>query len=54
MQALAVFDGQQCLGHLLPRGKAGIEAFGADDRSLGIFPTQSAGADALSKEAARV
>jgi hypothetical protein len=52
MQALAVYDGQQCLGHLLPRGKAGVEAFGAGDKSLGVFPNQKAAADAVSKAAA--
>ena len=34
---LAVYDGQQCIGHALSRGKAGVEAFDVQDRSLGIF-----------------
>ena len=33
---VAVYDGQRCLG----AGKAGSEAFDADNRSLGIFPSQ--------------
>jgi hypothetical protein len=33
-----VYDGQQCLGHVLARGKTGFEAFDRDDRSLGLFP----------------
>jgi hypothetical protein len=45
---LSVYDGQLCLGHLLPRGKAGVEAYDRADRSLGIFPTQKAAADAVS------
>jgi hypothetical protein len=51
MQALAVFDGQQCLGHILSRGKAGIEAFDQNDKTLGIFSDQRAAADAVSKAA---
>jgi hypothetical protein len=42
-QALAVFDGQQFNGHLLPRGKAGVEAFDADDRSLGSLSDTGSG-----------
>jgi hypothetical protein len=34
---LAIYDGQQCVGHALSRGKLGVEAFDAEDRSLGIF-----------------
>jgi hypothetical protein len=34
---LAIYDGQQCIGHLISRGKLGTEAFDAEDRSLGIF-----------------
>jgi hypothetical protein len=46
-QALAVYDGQTCLGFLLPRGKTGVEAFDADDRSLGTFPDLKSAADAI-------
>jgi hypothetical protein len=53
MQALAVFDGQRCLGHLLSRGKLGVEAYDASDSSLGIFPNQKAAADAVSDAAGR-
>jgi hypothetical protein len=42
-----VYDGRECLGHILARGKAGFEAFGKDDRSLGLFKTAKAAADAL-------
>jgi hypothetical protein len=37
---LSVYNGQQCVGHLMRRGKCGVEAFGANDESLGIYPTQ--------------
>jgi len=33
----SVFDGQQCIGHLISRGKIGVEAFDRDDKSLAIF-----------------
>jgi hypothetical protein len=50
MTALAVYSGQVCLGHILPRGRSGVEAFDADDRSLGIFPDQKSAADAVSQK----
>ncbi|MFZ1151423.1 MAG: hypothetical protein WAR76_17065 [Xanthobacteraceae bacterium] len=52
MHALAVFDGRQCLGHILSRGRLGVEAFDRDDVSLGIFPNQKAAADAISEAVA--
>jgi hypothetical protein len=48
---LSIYAGQRCLGHLLPRGRQGVEAFDADDRSLGIFPDQKSAADAIGKTA---
>jgi hypothetical protein len=42
-----VYDGQQCLGHVLARGKTGFEAFDRDDRSLGLFPNTASSANAL-------
>ena len=42
-----VYDGQQCLGHVLNRGKAGFEVFDRDDRSVGLFPSSSAAVAAL-------
>jgi hypothetical protein len=32
----------------MPRGRQGVEAYDADDVSLGIFPTVKAAADAIS------
>jgi hypothetical protein len=43
----SVYDGQQCIGHLMRRGKFGVEAFGANDESLGIYPTQKEAMQAL-------
>jgi hypothetical protein len=48
---LSVCDGRSCIGHILARGRSGFEAFGADDKSLGIFPDEKAAADALSAAA---
>jgi len=50
----AVYSGRTCIGHLLLRGRAGIEAFDAADRSLGIYATPRAAADAISAEAGDV
>jgi hypothetical protein len=43
--------GTVCCGHIMPRGKSGFEAFDRDDRSVGIFPTQSHAADAVTRAA---
>jgi hypothetical protein len=44
---VSVYDGQQCVGHVLARGKAGFEAFDTDDKSVGVFPTAKQAANAL-------
>jgi hypothetical protein len=49
----AVYDGRQCISHLLSRGKLGVEAFDANEPSLGIFSTTREGADAISAEVVR-
>jgi hypothetical protein len=46
---LAVLAGPACIGFVLARGKLGHEAFDADDRSLGIFPTQREAAAAIER-----
>ena len=43
----SVFSGQICLGFVLNRGPAGFEAFSADEKSLGLFPTQREAAAAI-------
>ena len=43
----SVYAGQVCLGFILDRGSAGFEAFSADEKSLGLFPTQREAAAAI-------
>jgi hypothetical protein len=47
IQMKAVYDGQQCCGFIYSRGPRGIEAYNADQISLGIFLTAKAAADAI-------
>jgi len=44
---LSVYDGQRCIGFLLSRGRAGVEAFDCDERSLGVYPTQGEAVNAI-------
>jgi len=44
---VSIYDGRECLGHVLARGKAGYEAFDRDDKPVGIFETQRQAANAL-------
>ena len=37
---LSIYDGRQCVGFVLARGRRGYEAFTAGERSLGMFETQ--------------
>jgi hypothetical protein len=37
---LSVYDGRQCVGHLIRRGKCGVEAFDINEVSLGVFASQ--------------
>jgi hypothetical protein len=48
LACLGVYDGSVCIGYLLPRNEQGVEAYGADDASLGLYPDQKAAADAVS------
>jgi hypothetical protein len=47
INTLAVYDGQSCIGHVISRGRAGLEAFDADDQSLGTFATEQSAANAV-------
>jgi hypothetical protein len=49
---LSVYDGRQCIGFVLPRGRQGFEAARADDQSLGIFPDKRDAVARLMKEPA--
>jgi hypothetical protein len=48
---LAVYDGRTCIGHLLNRGKDGIEAFDSADRTLGIYLNLKSACDAIARRA---
>jgi hypothetical protein len=39
------------LGHLLPRGRLGFEAFDSDDQSIGVYSNHRLAADALTQAA---
>ena len=47
---MSILHGRVCVGHLLNCGPAGWELFDADDKSLGIFPTQHDAVNALDRE----
>jgi hypothetical protein len=50
---VSVYDGQTCIGFVLGRGPKGYQAYTADERDLGLFPTQRAAADAVNAAAAK-
>jgi hypothetical protein len=43
---LSIYDGRTCVGFILKRGKAGVEALDANCTSLGLFATEPAAVDA--------
>jgi hypothetical protein len=47
---LSVYDGRDCIGFILSRGKIGFEALDRDEHSIGIFPTQREAANAISDD----
>jgi hypothetical protein len=49
---LTVFEGRELCGFILPRGRAGFEAFDREEISLGLFKTAPAAANAISDAAA--
>jgi hypothetical protein len=42
-----IYDGRECLGFVLSRGRAGFEAFDCEERSLGLYPAAPAAANAV-------
>jgi len=44
---VSVYDGRSCIGFIFARGKLGLEAFTADERSVGTFATKRDAANAL-------
>jgi hypothetical protein len=47
VRMVSVYVGRECVGWIFARGRAGFEAFDADQKSLGIYPTQREAAAAL-------
>ena len=50
---LSIYDGQRCVGHLIPRGRLGFEAYDAHDKSIGIYPDMKAAVAAIPAGGAR-
>jgi hypothetical protein len=48
---VTVYSGKICLGFVLARGDAGFEAFSADEKSLGLFPSPHEAAAAIMRGA---
>ncbi len=48
---LAVYEGRVCIGHLLRRGAAGVEAFSSEDVSFGMYESEAAATSALWRHA---
>jgi hypothetical protein len=44
---LSVYNGQQCVGHLMRRGKCGVEAFDTNEVSIGVFASHYEAIQAL-------
>jgi hypothetical protein len=44
---VSVYDGRQCIGFVLARGKEGFEAFDAGERGLGTYRTEREAAAAV-------
>jgi hypothetical protein len=42
-----VYDGRECLGFVLARGRSVFEAFDREERSLGLYPAAPAAANAV-------
>ena len=42
-----VTAGRKAIGHIIARGKLGFEAFDSEERSLGLYPTAPAAANAV-------
>jgi hypothetical protein len=45
---VAVYAGQICVGHVMSRGPRLFEAFGPDDKSIGVFKTPASGIEVAS------
>jgi hypothetical protein len=47
---ISIYDGRQCVGFVVERGRSGFEAFTAGERSLGMFKTRDAAIGACMKK----
>jgi hypothetical protein len=45
---MTLHNGRDCIGFLLSRGRSGVEAFDANERSIGIFADAKTAAEAVS------
>jgi hypothetical protein len=48
---LSVYDGRECLDHILARGRLGFEGFDVDDKSLGVFRSRADAVGAVTEAA---
>jgi hypothetical protein len=46
---LAIYSGQQCVGHVISRGPCGVEGYDCVDRSIGLFASVADAAAALER-----
>jgi hypothetical protein len=44
---VTVYDGRDCVGHLIRRGAAGVEAYDINDKSVGLFENDDVAAAAV-------
>jgi hypothetical protein len=44
---VTVYDGRDCVGHLIRRGAAGVEAYDINDQSLGVHENDDTAAAAV-------
>jgi hypothetical protein len=48
---VSIYEGRLCIGFVRACGPKGYQAYTADERDLGLFPTQRAAADAVNAAA---
>jgi hypothetical protein len=50
---VSVMNGSACVGFLISLGARGVEAFGKDEKSLGVFPDATSAATAVGRHSLR-
>jgi hypothetical protein len=48
---VSVYEGTNCLGHVLRKPKVGFEAYDRDDKLIGVYPTAPEAANAVTAAA---